>query len=632
MPKPITSLSPPAWQPAPVEDLPLNLSLRDSSPADATPPLPMSLPFRKRAVPRSSAAEADAVAARHSSTAVLRGLLEAPSPKRARTDALCATGPVGAALDKVRLKGLDVLVGWIQDSHWASEAGDIAPQFITRVPNWPAGRALEVHVPERPGKPYAFGPSEAGKAPVRVWREDNHYQALVGPDRAKVEVPGDGNCFFHAVLRAMHDADPKAPAASREEADAEARLLRLDLASLVRNSPHEIAQWVDLEKIAQAASRRPGPAAERLPDLVGDAPAPTAAAEVAQARQKGPRAGNAKANAALLGQLRALMVAGDPAGNAARLRRFARQHGEEVLTLQRWIGAHGEIKLAGRAVLQRGACERSGFRLRPVGADLLKSLRDRALGPERLVISDDVIVAHAHAHGVSISYLRKCIGLNGDLRPQGQMIVEAAANALAGVRYRRITVAAVRELQAMVKARQIASLSGAPLLSAAGLFGVSPNAVRTLLKADGALTPAGEVFLLSKKQRPLRFTSEILLDIHNQIAQGRSLAQACEGKAYTATAARKFIDRTGRLTAHGINVERLQEWGRKGIAVRTVVPSLLDKVRELKASQSDQALLDFAEKNFVDFATLRRCFDRWGALSWDGKRLVARYRPPPPPQ
>jgi hypothetical protein len=124
-----------------------------------------------------------------------------PSAPLALPDASALAPPDPAAQE-----GLGILADWIETGNWASEAGDLVPQVCTLLPGWPADRALVVH---HGGLfPSVFGTTREGRMSVEIHRENNHYSALV--DGERVDVPGDGDCFFHATIMALGKKDAQA--------------------------------------------------------------------------------------------------------------------------------------------------------------------------------------------------------------------------------------------------------------------------------------------------------------------------------------------------------------------------------------------------------------------------------------
>ncbi|SEK30496.1 hypothetical protein SAMN05216359_101361 [Roseateles sp. YR242] len=94
-----------------------------------------------------------------------------------------------------------------QNGEWNSLGGDIAPFAMPHVPGWPAHRALEIRdlkgtLLER------MTPSRLAtdKPVILILDTDRrHYSAQL--DGKTVAVPDDGNCFYHAVLRALGPHD-----------------------------------------------------------------------------------------------------------------------------------------------------------------------------------------------------------------------------------------------------------------------------------------------------------------------------------------------------------------------------------------------------------------------------------------
>ncbi|MGU7844113.1 hypothetical protein ACV22V_32240, partial [Burkholderia sp. AW33-5] len=91
-----------------------------------------------------------------------------------------------------------------QMGSWDNAAGDLVPALLTDSPLWPRGRALMM-VNEQTGQEYTLKDPEQGvphREPVRIMRvNENHYVAMQGNTR--LDVPSDGDCFYHAVLKAL---------------------------------------------------------------------------------------------------------------------------------------------------------------------------------------------------------------------------------------------------------------------------------------------------------------------------------------------------------------------------------------------------------------------------------------------
>ncbi|WP_157379815.1 C80 family cysteine peptidase [Burkholderia ubonensis] len=92
---------------------------------------------------------------------------------------------VRALAEQIRTMGL-----------WNNEGGDVVPHLLPELPIWPKGRALTI-VDEQTFAVTSFGQGQ----PVKVLRQDGHYNALIG-DR-EIPVQPDGNCFYHAVLASL---------------------------------------------------------------------------------------------------------------------------------------------------------------------------------------------------------------------------------------------------------------------------------------------------------------------------------------------------------------------------------------------------------------------------------------------
>ena len=108
-----------------------------------------------------------------------------------------ALSPLAAqAIKKIRTMG-----------SWSNLGGEIAPYVMTEIPGWPAGRVLRIQAAGGRTVLDTFG-ADAGTAPpvlVSLDRRQSHYSPIVD-DKPK-RIPGDGDCFYRAVLIALGDRD-----------------------------------------------------------------------------------------------------------------------------------------------------------------------------------------------------------------------------------------------------------------------------------------------------------------------------------------------------------------------------------------------------------------------------------------
>ena len=360
---------------------------------------------------------------------VLPGLPGWPAGKVADPVAM----PDPAPLDATKQKGLDTLASWIEESHWDSKAGDIAPQLITRLPGWPSHLVLELRQPDC--TPLIYG--ESGKTgarpnrqrPVVLWKEAEHYSALV---RGKlVQVPADGNCFYRAIIEAMDPEDARALTLSADRTR-QAGHLRMALAGFVRSHPELVSQWVDLEDIAMSE-----PLVQFLAEVRTPSP-PT----LSRPQAKGKIWRDVEKSKAVLDELLALSEKNKTQNprrnplNGEIFKKCAEKSGFSAATLRNWVAMNGKVKLPGHAVQQAWERKQLGGVFENIDAEFLLNLRALAKDEKNpLELSDDCIVAIARHKNISINHLRVLINKNGDLTETGKNKVAQADNSILKVRY-----------------------------------------------------------------------------------------------------------------------------------------------------------------------------------------------------
>ncbi len=394
--------SPPPQRPSTDQASPLALSLKRSEPEGAAAhPGDVNLPPRKRRsfLEQRPASRSPTPAA---SAPNLQTFLQAP--------------PIRAPLDAARLQALMRLAADMGTvGHWNSQAGDLAPKLLVQLTRWP-DRPLEVHDARRPGAPYVFNEAAAGE-PVRVALEGEHYQALVGdgPVLNKRQVPGEGECFYLAVVVGLGPKDALTlagrPCGPADEAAWDllapdvAAVIRQEVACSVLTNP-ELPELVDFEKLARPPSARRSEPAARLPDVVPRIAVPLL----------------------LIQELSGLIRPGDMDHNKALLEKFAEEKNVSLGMLRRWFNLSGKRLLDAEAILQ--IASRSGQRFRAIPPDFLQRLSlDAQRGKVRL--TDDAIIRIAGENGFSIRSLRHRIRVSGELTRIGQSLADRSMDEIA---------------------------------------------------------------------------------------------------------------------------------------------------------------------------------------------------------
>lgn len=128
----------------------------------------------------------------------------------------------------------------IRASKWDSSIFDALPHFMTGVPGWPAGRALEIHAPG--GLLFSSGPQVTDTPAVQLHLEHEHYAPILDGERRYVRA--DGNCLFTAAIVAMGAQDA---AAFGTDVPTQWRNLREAIAKHVETHWDEIKPFVDRE-------------------------------------------------------------------------------------------------------------------------------------------------------------------------------------------------------------------------------------------------------------------------------------------------------------------------------------------------------------------------------------------------
>lgn len=86
---------------------------------------------------------------------------------------------------------------------WSGFAAELAPRFITQCAGWPLGRTLDIHNSLTGSLMSRAGEQLLQLTPVRVARMmlSDHYVAMQGSQL--LDIPGDGDCFYAALLASM---------------------------------------------------------------------------------------------------------------------------------------------------------------------------------------------------------------------------------------------------------------------------------------------------------------------------------------------------------------------------------------------------------------------------------------------
>jgi hypothetical protein len=523
-----------------------------------------------------------------------------------------ASGPT----DTPSQRGLAILAEWIDTGNWASVAGDIAPQLATRLPDWPAGRSLVVHQPGQ--APLVFGEARWGRTPVEIWRQDNHYSALVG-DRL-VPVPGDGDCFYHAAITAMgEDARAFHPVA-----ESRAIAMRQSMAGLVRRKPQEIARWVDLQQIARSAPPPPAPSASPdamhmpLPDLVRSSEAPGG-----DRLERSIAALNE-----LLTHARIRLSQDDSAKplNGDLIRKCALRHGVDPGTLAEKINHQGILGRAGHADVQSWQNRVRGVSNRPITAAFLKSLQAqfRSSGPD-LRCTDRLVVQVALRCGVSITHLRDLIGVSGEFSAKGQAMVDRAERKARHAPTRRLPPEILQHLQREAF-RLGLRLEGHLLSSLAQQLNVPFRTLRRSIRADAIITPYGEQLLAAAPKINSRLTSAMLLEIQVRVLNRNSTLEAqAKDKNVSIHSLNKYLNSDGTLTVLGGDFLYRNALADKGEKLNPVSVDALMKLRALiKASDSffDEDFLDYSRANHMPFPAFKRYINSNGEFTDAGNDFI----------
>jgi len=591
-----------------------------------------------------------------------------PSPaKRARPE----EAPAGAALGPARQKGLDILVGWIHGSNWASVAGDIAPQFITRLPNWPAGRALEVFGPGFPQPVvYRFGNTQPGQMPVQIWRENNHYCALVNGRREAV--PGDGNCFFHATVKAMGRADVLALTGTDVDPNTQAFLMRLELARFVQGNPQEIAQWVDLEQIARslsapfkpwqpwnspsAAQARPqtppqgtapaeaapsnaarlhadapkrsdalAPPSRHLPDVVRAA---SASASTSKTDPKSSKVSMLERTAAALHELMALAKtrqherADSLPLTSEDLEQCAAKYGLAVSPLKRKIKLNGNLNMRGHSILQSWEYKTKGISHRLPDAAFLRNMQAFARSNQGNSLSDQDVIKYALQHEIAISYLRTLIRTNGEFTSFGHALIQRSEDNVNGIRYKNVTARTLLDLQKKARQNRDEHLD---LRAEAERLNVRYTTLVKMIRGDGTISILGERKISGSEQTYEALTPDILLEIQDQVARGKSLKDECDKREISINTVLKMMTLDGILRPEGEYFLHSHGLKENRILPNHLTPDDLYEIKDIithGALRPVEAMVRFSIERNLPYFMIRSCISVHGDFTRTGLQFL----------
>jgi hypothetical protein len=472
-------------------------------------------------------------------------------------------GDMAAHLAETRrsAESLSTLVGWVRASQWNSEAGDMAPQLITRLPQWPAGRGLEVHDRES-GRIYGFGDTHRDQAPVRVLREREHYSALVNGQC--VPVPGDGNCFFHAVAKALGWPDQGSSAA-----------LRLGLARYIEENPEEVAPWMVLKnfrdqpsaprRIEEVSSSDTSKPLARIPPL--PSAGAVQASEVRPAgRVRWKAEKHLRAAAALLELVETAGVnqrrnCGPRPLDNRQIQQCAVKHGLEKRALDGKITHRGKLSLVGHAILQQWQMKRDGGVYNRVDRNTLEELKAMA---KHVPLSDEVIVRMALDRQISIHSLRLCIGVDGELKHRRCLVGSVHASFLGGAQRRKNT----------------------PITAAA---------------LDGIL---------------------------DELARGATLKSVCQKRNFSLRYAQELVKARSRtLTAEGRNMKYLEELDKKGIVQKRVTRDAVNELQAMARRKvlSEDDIFSFSREKNMPFLAFKSYVSPQGDITASGRTFLERH-------
>lgn len=145
-------------------------------------------------------------------------------------------------------------------NHWNSDAADLAALALVNSAAWPADLGIKIYdfVNGQPGDPQRFQKkSVVPRDHIQLRLSSAHYHYLPsGPKGESRNVPGDGDCFYHAIVEGLKEhGTPEERARLFSESTTEkpvAYQLRQHAAAALRESPElhryccdtELANWL----------------------------------------------------------------------------------------------------------------------------------------------------------------------------------------------------------------------------------------------------------------------------------------------------------------------------------------------------------------------------------------------------
>ncbi len=446
-------------------------------------------------------------------------------------------------LDAESRRGLEILVARMrEDGHWDSEAGDLAPPLVVRLACWPAGRGLEVCGED--ARIHRFGHTEAGLLPVQVLREGQHYSAWAGGEAH--EVPRDGNCFFHAVaLAAGLGAHMAAP-------------LRAAAADFMRTHPREIANWVDLPRIARTPSTTPAttdvPATHIPATHIPAAHVPIA-----------PMSSPLTAPVALLHELRRELRALDESGRLPRptredLKERARSRGF-MDDPSAWLTLRGHFTLEGHALMQLERHQRLGIAFKRPTPEMLTRLRAEANDPvSPKWLTTEVIAERALAEQVSVKHLRNLIDARGNLSPIGMSFVDRNARETSRKPPVKLQPWMLAELQALASQKQ---LNMKVLANRAREWNVRVSTLFNSITVSGQLSAGARRVMSGEMPRSDPLSPSKLQQVLAARRAREPMSRICERMGLSVPTVRRYVLDNDVLTVRGLNLldrDKLPQW------------------------------------------------------------------------
>lgn len=142
-------------------------------------------------------------------------------------------------------KRIENLIQNLQTSNgWNSEAGDIAPSLIVRLPGWPKARALSI-MNERGIETIRITPPNGREEfpPIKLLLHNKHYSSIT--NHGLIPIKKDGDCFYNAVLACLNEKEKIDLLSNPYSADA-ATQLRYHLIHYICAHPKEVEELLDI--------------------------------------------------------------------------------------------------------------------------------------------------------------------------------------------------------------------------------------------------------------------------------------------------------------------------------------------------------------------------------------------------